>query len=319
MEKLKKWNFRTNLFPRVYTESALLHLLAVKKRDYLLLTADKKKLCVIVHEPKKSGGTRTIYKPSHKLKWLLKLLNKRYLSRLEFPNFVHCGPDGRSILTAVKGHNLYKYHLSLDITAFFDSVSESTLRTVFKNTGINKAISLFLIRASVEDNQLPQGFPTSSLLSALVVSSLLEDFYTYMAGEVILLSVYADDIIISANDKQTHLKPTNFIESRLKPHGLNLKSEKEHLVRNGEKFTWLGLQVYPWIALPRKELLAIEKRVYEYKVYGIIPKDFTPKKKPKNEAELREAYGASLNGQINFARSINKNTLPVKARKKLDA
>lgn len=317
MEKSKKWNFRPTLFPRVYTEGALLYLLAIKKREYLLLTADKRSLCKIEQEPKKSGGYRTIYKPAYKLKFFLKRLNSRYLSRLDFPNFVHCGPEGRSIVTAAKGHDMYEYHLALDIAAFFDSVSEKTLMKVLKGIGLNKDIATFLLRSSIEDNQLPQGFPTSSLLSSLVVSYLLQDFYKQVAGQPVLLSIYADDILVSANDKETLIKAKFYIKETLEPEGLNLKDEKEQHVRKGEKFTWLGLQLHPWIALPRKDLLSLEKNVYEFKTLGLIPKDFVPKKSVKSPEELREAYAASLKGKIVFAGSINRSRILSKARTKL--
>lgn len=317
MGKSKKWNFRTSIFPKVYTEKALLYLLSVKKRDYLSLTVDKRSLCKVERQPKKNEGFRTIYKPSYRLKWMLRRLNNKYLSRLNLPSFVHCGPAGRSIATAARGHDLYRYHLSLDISAFFDSISEATLRSVFKDVGINKDISSFLVRASIVDNQLPQGFPTSSLLSALVIACLLQDFYNHMIGETVLLSVYADDILISANEKSTLLKAKTFTESRLNSHGLSLKGEKEYLVHNGQKFTWLGLQVHPWIALPRKRLLSLEKKVYEYKTHGIVPDDFLPKRKKKSEEERRVAYSASLKGQIDFMKSMNRNNLPAKAQRKL--
>ncbi|MDO8569423.1 MAG: reverse transcriptase domain-containing protein [bacterium] len=312
MENKRPWIYLTATFPKVFTEKAFLYLVSTKKKDFLEITRDKSLFYKIDPQPKKSGGFRDIHKPYWRLKFLLKKINKKFLSRLNFPNFVHCGPQGRSIATAARGHNKFTHHRSIDVKDFFNSVSKITMSSVLRKIGVNKEIADILIKAAVENNKLPQGFPTSSLLSTLVISHALQGFYFYVDREEVRLSVYADDILISSNDENAIMMAKKYIEEELKKVDLHL-NKKEYFARNGEQFTWLGLQIYPWVTIPREKLLALEKVVYEYKMMGIVPVYF----KPKKPGNLIEQWEESLKGKAAFARSISYNQLANKVLNKL--
>jgi RNA-directed DNA polymerase len=317
MWKNKQWAFRTALFPRVFTEKALLYLVGIKRKDFLELTTNKSLFYKIDKEAKKDGGFREIYKPHWKLKILLRKLNSRFLSRLNLPGFIHCGPSGRSIVSAARGHNNFRLHLSLDVKSFFDSVSEVTILETLRGIGINKEITTTLLKACVESNRLPQGFPTSPFLAALVISCALQSFYSSFERQKILLSIYADDILLSSDSDKLIWKAKNYIQDQLRKVGLQLNT-KECFTRNGEQFTWLSLKIYPWVTLPRAAQLALEKRIYEYKMTGVVPLDFVPKKPLKKDQSLKDAFEESLKGKVVFARSINHNQLVNKALKKLE-
>lgn len=312
MENKKPWPYLTAAFPRVYTEKSLLYLIATKRRDFLEITKDKSLLYKLDKQAKKSGGFRDIYKPAWKLKSLLRKINSRLLSRLNYPNFVHCGPDGRSITTAARGHTRFTYHLALDVTAFFDQVSETVTQDTLRKIGLNKELTNTIVVAAVENNRLPQGFPTSSLLSALVISYVLQDFYIEFDREKVLLSVYADDLLVSSDDESAVWAAKNYIEERIGTIGLKLNS-KEQFAKNGQKFTWVGLQIYPWITIPREELRRLEKQVYEYKTTGSIPADYVPKKPLKKGKTIEDAWQETMKGKAVFARSISHNRLPEKS------
>ena len=314
----KHWVYRTVIFPRVFTEKSLLYLVGTKRREFLELTENKSLFYKIDKEPKKSGGFRDIYKPHWRLKILLRKINSRVLSRLNFPDFVHCGPSGKSIITATRGHNKFKFHISLDIKSFFDQVSKETTSGILRKIGINKEITATIVRAAVEHDRLPQGFPTSPLLATLVVSYVLQDFYSSFVRKEILISVYADDILISSNYKEMLWEAKKYVESELNNVGLSLNT-KECFAKNGERFTWLSLQVYPWVTLPRKELLLLEKVIYKYKETGIVPLDFKPKKIPREPYDIRELWEESVKGKVVFAKSVSHTKLADKTLKKLDS
>jgi hypothetical protein len=314
--KSKRWIFRTATFPKIFTEKALLYLVDTKKRQFLELTTDKSLFYKIDKEPKKDGNFREIYKPQWKLKILLKKINSRLLSRLNLPGFIHCGPRGKSIVTAARGHGDYRYHLSLDVKSFFDSVSEAVVSDTLRAIGVNKEITATLIRACVESNRLPQGFPTSPILAALVISNALKDFYDLFDHQKILLSVYADDILLSSDSEELIWEGKKYIQNEIAKVGLLLNA-KEHFAKNGEQFNWLSLKIYPWVTLPRATQLTLEKRVYEYKMTGVVPSNFVPKKPLKKDQDIRDAWEESIKGKIVFARSISHNQLVNKALKNL--
>lgn len=313
----KPWVYRTVIFPRVFTEKALLYLVGTKRREFLELTENKSLFYKIDKEPKKNGGFRDIYKPHWRLKILLRKINSRVLSKLNFPDFVHCGPSGRSIVTAARGHNKFKFHLSLDIKSFFDKVSEKTTSDILRKIGVNKEITTTIVRVAVEHDRLPQGFPTSPLLATLVVSYVLQDFHSAFDRKKMLISIYADDILISSDDEEMIWRAKKYIEDEIDNVGLSLNT-KECFAKNGEQFTWLSLQVYPWVTLPRKELLSIEKIIYKYKETGIVPLDFRPKKIPRKPYDIRELWEESIKGKVIFAKSVSHTKLADKTLRKLD-
>lgn len=304
------WTYRTLLVPATYTEKHFLFLIGVKKNDFVALVKDKRDLCYIEKQEKKNGGYREIWKPNRDLKQLLRKINHRYLSRLSFPEFIHCGPQGRSIITAVKGHRHFGIHLSLDVSSFFDSVSEEVVRKALTTAKVRTPIINLIVAAAVAEDKLPQGFPTSSLLSSLVMSQALQNFYGKFERGNILFSIYADDILLSANDTNALLEAKSYIEAEIAKVGLALNS-KELLAKNGEQFNWLSLQIYPWVTLPRKELLALEKKIYEYKLTGEIPDDF----KPKKQGNRVEQWEEHLKGKAVFASSVSRNALADKVLK----
>lgn len=301
-------------FPKIYTEKHFLYLLDVKKKNFVELV-NNKKLYYKKSKKLKSDGIREreIYEPVWDLKIILRKISRRYLLKLDYPSFIHCGPEGRSILTAAKGHKYYIYHVSLDIDSFFDKVSKEVVSTTLKHVGIEPAIANLIIDIAVEDNKLPQGFPTSSHLSALVVSKVLEDFYHTFDRKNIILSLYADDILLSSNDRSLIEQAEKFIAERIDSVGLSLNEKREE-GRKGSRFIWLGLQIHPWVSIPREKLKELQKSIYEYKVNGVIPKDFKPKKKGR----LKKKWEESLMGKVVFIKSVNKNKLIDKIAKKLN-
>lgn len=308
------WQYsNSKSFPRIFTEKSFFFLIDTKKRDFIKLASEKDSHYKKERKLKSDGiRYREIYKPDRELKVLLKKINKRYLSRFNYPLFAHCGPAGRSIVTACKGHSRFSYHTSLDVESFFDKVSKQVVEETLLKIGIKRTIVKLISRVAIEDNKLPQGFPTSSLLSTLAISYVLQDFYLNFEKTNLRMSLYADDILISSNDKNLIAAAEKFISEKIGAIQLSLNSGKK-VEGSGTDFVWLGLHMHPWISLPREKLKSLQKKMYTYKTKGIIPEDFEPKRKGK----LREQWEQSVQGKVVFAQSISKNKLLEKISRNL--
>ncbi len=265
---------------------------------------------------KKNGiDFREIYRPKADLKLLLKKVNKKYLSGFNFPSFVHCGPAKKSIVTAAKGHEKFNHHISLDIIAFFDRVTKDTVEKTLRERGVKKNVIKTLTDLVVEDNRLPQGFPTSPLLSAMVISCALKSFCNMFPRENILLSVYADDLLLSSEDLKLLKSAEEYIKEKLSLLGLVLNDSKKIAGKKGSRFTWLGLQIHPWINLPRKNLQDLQKKAHLYRTKKIIPNDFKRDKNKKTKTKTQ--WKESMRGKITFARYINGNNKLIKKTERL--
>jgi hypothetical protein len=301
-----EWKYYDQRKLNIFTFKRFLYVLGYKNKDFKLIVENKNKHYIKVKKIKRDGiNYREIYKPDIHFKQLLKNINKKILTKGHFPTTIHCGPKGRSIMTATKYHKNFNHHISLDINNFFDKVTKNITGEALKNAGFNKCVANLIIQASVEDNRLPQGFPTSSILSALVISLSLIDFYKSFNKNLIILSVYADDILLSSDNHEILINAEKYIEKKLKDIGLELNKDKKVVGKKGSKFLWLGLQINPWVTVPREKMIQLQKDVYRYKTQGILPDSFKPKKK----GDVNEQWKKSVRGKIQFAKMTNKNKL----------
>ncbi len=83
------WQYRTRDFPQIYTPKSFFFLTKIKPRVYFEIVSNKS-----AHYQKekklKSDGIRfrEIYKPDYVLKTVLKNVNKKYISKINFPRFI---------------------------------------------------------------------------------------------------------------------------------------------------------------------------------------------------------------------------------------
>ena len=159
--------------------------------------------------PKKSGGIRKLEIPSLMLKTL------QETSALAFA--VAAGSEGhscaygfmkkRSVVDAMERHrrNRSRWFLKLDIKDFFgstdlaDAVGQMT--NVFPFSLQNKVYLRDLLEPYFYRNCLPQGAPTSPILSNLVMVPFDCELSRKLTEKGFVYTRYADDMLISHKDK----------------------------------------------------------------------------------------------------------------------
>jgi len=280
--------------PNIYTEKNFFYCIETKKKDFNKLVLQKSFHYKIGKQIKKNGGYRTIYKPDNELKKTLQLMYKEYLCNINLPFFVHCGVKNRSITTSLKGHNKYDYHLSLDIKSFFDEITKETLIKTLEQVKVPRILITHITDLCVEDNRLPQGFPTSSYLSSLVLCTSLEQNIIEMEKDKIKFSAYADDLLISADSEKQLQKAEVTIKEKLETIGLSL-NDKRKLWHKTEKEMALGLNIHPFPSVRREKIKELQKTLYD--------------KNNLSEKELK-----TIKGKISFYSSTNKNKLIQKTK-----
>jgi hypothetical protein len=289
------WNYRKPKISQVFTKRRFLHVIKYGEKVFDDILGKKSSSYRTYKKRKKSGGFREIFVPDKALKRLQQQVHGRVLQEINFPSFIHCGPKGKSVVSALRGHERYTYHQTLDVKGFFDSVTGNTLLKALRRAGFNPAVSGLICAVAVEQNKLAQGFPTSPLLSSLVLSLALRDFYKVFGSRGVLLSAYADDLMISSDDKQAIEEAKEYVQLGIANFGLSLNS-KGGLSKNGEDFTWLGLRVFPRAVVPKKKLQRLERALYKLKFYG----------DPLQQGQI-------LRGELSHAKSATRNRLIKKA------
>lgn len=173
---------------------------------------------------------------------------------------------------AAKRHCGCKWLLKIDIEDFFHSISERMIYKVFRDLGYTKLLSFELARITtavkVEDNNevptdttrwsaipsycknsegfLPQGAPSSPMLSNLVMKSIDEKLATLAKNNGFTYTRYADDLAFSTkqNVGMSSMKQlSTHVSSLLSEEGFKLNRRKSVIRGPGARRVILGILV----------------------------------------------------------------------------
>jgi RNA-directed DNA polymerase len=151
--------------------------------------------------PKRSGGTRPIAIPSKNLA----ILQRKLASILSFVysgrHVVHGFCLNRSIKTNALTHHGRKYICGLDLKEFFPSIHFGRVRGLFRASPyqLPDGVALMLAKICCHKGYLPQGAPTSPILSNLVCAALDSRLRDFARLHGCRYTRYADDITFSSN------------------------------------------------------------------------------------------------------------------------
>lgn len=148
--------------------------------------------------PKKNGGSRKICAPEKPLKILQEKLNKIFSLAYKPDISAHGFINNRGILTNATKHLRKKYVLNFDIEDFFNSINFGRVRGVLKAFfGMGEAAVATIANICCYNNVLPQGAPTSPILSNMVCFKLDKEMRNLAKQNGCDYSRYADDLTFS--------------------------------------------------------------------------------------------------------------------------
>lgn len=187
---------------RVYKEN--IKPLNVSHLYYLSKT--KSKRYVKFEIPKKNGKTRTIKSPDSLIKRPQTLIN--LLLQIVFENHSHYSTNGflygKDIKRNAIPHVNKNYLLNIDIKDFFPSINFRRIKVVLELSPFNlkenrETIGFLIANLCTHENSLPQGAPTSPILSNIVTQKLDRKVSKYSVSRKIKYTRYADDLSFSSN------------------------------------------------------------------------------------------------------------------------
>lgn len=148
--------------------------------------------------PKKGGGTREILAPCKSLKILQQKLN--YIMSLIYrPKYnVHGFVKERGIVSNAKRHLNKKYILNFDLQNFFSSINFGRVRGVLMSFfKIGEQAATVIANICCYENSLPQGVPTSPILSNMICFKLDKLMQLIAKQHSCIYTRYADDLTFS--------------------------------------------------------------------------------------------------------------------------
>lgn len=163
---------------------------------------------------KKERKLRFITAPDNRVKMLQRklapLLDRLYRVR----NPVHGFVPNRSIKSNAEAHIRRRYVVNLDLKDFFPSITENRIRGVLRAIGVDRRVSEIVARLCCYKGHLPQGAPTSPVLSNMICYRLDTALLQIAKEARAIYTRYADDITFS-----TFQPPAALFEAVIPPTG----------------------------------------------------------------------------------------------------
>ena len=251
---------------------------------------------------KKDGNKRIIYEPNYTLKKVQRNILDNVLSGFKVSKYAMAYVKGKSVKDNVLPHVNKRVILKLDIKDFFNNISfMDVYNKVFLEEYFPKQARTVLTYLCTYNEFLPQGAPTSSYISNLIMQDFDEKIGLFCEKNNISYTRYSDDMTFSGdfNVKMVIFK----VKDELKKMGMQLNYDKIHVIYSNMSQQVTGITVNEKPQVFKVKRRKIRQEVYYIKKYGL----YSHLKRINVKDEF--SYLRSLLGKINFVLMVNSEDL----------
>ena len=234
--------------------------------------------------PKKSGGERTISEPPSPIK-ILQLKFKLILDQIYQPkSCVYGFVSNRSIVDGAIPHKKRaKWVLNIDLNDFFPSIHFGRIRGLFLSLGVGPNAAAIWAHLVTCDGVLPQGAPTSPVLSNMIARQLDTKLIGLANRFHLTYTRYADDLTFSTTQKNFPAELVEFQNTpldsdnvKLLPRltnvfqltGFTINPQKTRLQSKAVRQEVTGLTVNEFVNVRRKHIRQIRAMIHAAKKFG---------------------------------------------------
>ncbi len=228
-----------------------------KKLTYILYNKKVDNCYSTFEIPKKNGGVRSINAPNEDLKDIQKKLYEVLVQAQENiilvekikDNISHGFKKSKGIITNAEVHKKKKFVLNVDIENFFDSFHFGRVRGFFEKNkyfALSREISTVLAQLTCYQGRLPQGAPTSPILTNLICNILDLRILKICRKFRLNYTRYADDLTFSTNDKYFQDNFDSFyseLSHEVEAFSLKINEKKTRLIFNDSRQEVTGITV----------------------------------------------------------------------------
>lgn len=232
--------------------------------------------------PKKSGDTRVISKPNKQIMALqrrfLQYLETKYESRPCSQGF----EKERNCKTNAEKHLKRKLVLNFDIEDFFGSINFGRVFGLLKAKPFNfgKAAAAAAAKLVIHDNKLPQGAPTSPIISNMICKTFDGKLMKLCSQNASTYTRYVDDVTISttraAFPDSIVVAPTiatvkigDALEHVIRSEGFKVNANKTRIQPKSIRQSVTGITVNEFKNVPRAYINQIFGMIFSWKKFGI--------------------------------------------------
>ncbi len=296
--------FEKNI-PIIYDQEHFCKLVGYQYELLLKISNCQEKFYRKFSIPKKNGEKRMILEPLPTLKDIQKWILVNILDKIKVHPTSKAYLKGHSIKDNAKFHKNQNKVLNLDIKNFFGTITEKKVYNLFKGFGYNKQVSTLLTQLCCIDGVLPQGAPTSPMISNLVFKVLDYRVFGFCKKNTIRYSRYADDMTFSGENLPDGI--ISFIRKILLENDFDLNDKKTKIRLRHQRQEVTGIVVNEKLQAKREYRRLIRQQIYYIKRFGIR------EQAKKNGFDSEKKFLRNLLGKTNFVIFINPKDAETKA------
>ncbi len=225
---------------------------------------------------KKTGGVRLIEAPDQMLKDVQRWIYANILCKEKgiegcvhgfMPSMITKDLN-RGILSNAAPHAGHRWLINIDLKDFFHTVKLDRISNYFSSLGYEEDVTKSLTALCTMRSRLPQGAPTSPMLSNIIASDMDKEMLDYCGKRGITYTRYADDLTFSAN-KDVDVPPLKELYDIVYRHGFVVNKKKTKVRYAGNRQVVTGLTVTEGVHVSKKYRKEIWRELYFCKKFGI--------------------------------------------------
>jgi RNA-directed DNA polymerase len=223
---------------------------------------------------KKNGNLRNLLVPplftKNMQKKIKNIINEYYRPTSAIHGFIISKDDDtRNIVSNAKVHVKKRIVINLDIENFFDTINFGRVRGLFlsKPFSLNNKIATRIAQLTTYDNKLPQGAPTSPLISNIICNKMDHHLIKVAKSNGYTFTRYADDITFSTNKRIYPSDIENIIleiKNVINNNGFNINESKTRVQDKYESQVVTGLKVNEKVNINRKFIRVIRSMLFSW-------------------------------------------------------
>jgi RNA-directed DNA polymerase len=234
--------------------------------------------------PKKRGGNRIILEPTPNLKIIQQKLLQVLYAVYEPKSSVHGFISEKSIVTNAEQHVRKRYVLNVDLQNFFPSIHFGRVRGMFMAYpyNLNDAVATVLAQICSLPNCLPQGAPTSPIISNMICAKMDSQLQKLAKEHRCYYTRYADDLtfstyvsrfpkslaIVVRDEAGQHIEVGAELAEIIHQNGFKINKSKVRLQTKEQRQEVTGLTTNLFVNVNRKFIRQIRAMLHAWEKFG---------------------------------------------------
>lgn len=302
-------------------EAALLAYLALSPAELKKIWYYRRRMYRHFPIAKGPGSLRMISAPDERLKFLQRKLADKFSELYRPRNPVHGFVLGRSVKTNALAHLNRRFVVNIDLKDFFPTITQNRIEGMLSSLGIGSRVAEIIARICCNDGHLPQGAPSSPMLSNMICFRLDKELMAIAKGARCIYTRYADDITFSCHQPPTALFETalpsagrfstELLVSKLRDvfaqNGFSVHPGKLHYADRHSRRMVTGIKVNELLNVDRRYVRNVRAALHSVAKLGIGDAE----KKFHSEHGGKGNFAAHLQGKISFLTHIKGHSDPV--------